>query len=43
MIYTHEYYLLTRHENTIPAWVKSERYFNCDNFVKIFSFFRNKA
>ena len=30
-----------RVEETMPSWVKSERMFNCDNYVKILSFFRN--
>lgn len=42
MRYTHEYYLLTRPEITMPGWVRSESLFNCDSLIKVFSFFKNR-
>lgn len=42
MICTYEYYKITNTTDNVSAVVKSERYFNCDNFVKVFSFFKNK-
>ncbi|MFR7592388.1 MAG: hypothetical protein ACLUVC_13155 [Longibaculum sp.] len=39
---TYDYYLLAHQHNEYPEWVKSERYFYCDNFIKFLSFFRKK-
>jgi hypothetical protein len=42
MTYTHEFYELTKAENTMPGWVKSESLFNCESLIKVFSFFKNR-
>lgn len=38
---TYDYYLLA-HNDENPAWVKNERYSYCENFSKIFAFFKRK-
>lgn len=42
MVYSYEYYKIINSVDVVDGLVKSERYFNCDNFVKVFSFFKNK-
>lgn len=37
---TYEYYLLTHSAYDYPYWAKTERYFNCTGFTKLFSIFK---
>lgn len=36
------YFILTDNNDTCPAWVQKESYFNCENFSKLFKIFKRK-
>jgi len=42
MNFSYEYYVLTRELDNYPDWIQSERYFNCENFVRILDFFKKR-
>ncbi|WP_294581808.1 hypothetical protein [uncultured Thomasclavelia sp.] len=38
----YEYYSLLNNHDVYPAWVESEKYFNCEHFSKIIRFFTKR-
>lgn len=35
-------YYFTQSSDVCPSWMKGERYDNCENFGRLFSFFKRK-
>ncbi|WP_294580768.1 hypothetical protein [uncultured Thomasclavelia sp.] len=39
---SYQYYSLSNNHENCPAWVESERYFNCEHFSKLIRFFTRR-